>query len=209
MITEEMLDLLRIKVKSCVNERTYSHILGVEREAASLADIYLPESERNKARAAALLHDITKNETVEKQLQYCREFGIILGVDPLSPKLYHSKTAAVLIERDFPEFADPEIVSAVRWHTTGRDNMTVFEAIIYLADYIEDTRTYDDCIKLRRYFYDGISHLSSAEDKIFHLYKTMVKSFNYTMTVLMEENALIDEDTLRCRNYYLRKIKYN
>lgn len=209
MITEKMLDLLRIKVKSCVNERTYSHILGVERAAAFLADIYLPESERNKARAAALLHDITKNETVEKQLQYCREFGIILGVDPLSPKLYHSKTAAVLIERDFPEFADPEIVSAVRWHTTGRDNMTVFEAIIYLADYIEDTRTYDDCIKLRRYFYDGISHLSSAEDKFFHLYKTMVKSFNYTMTVLMEENALIDEDTLRCRNYYLRKIKYN
>lgn len=207
MITEKMLDLLRIKVKSCVNERTYSHILGVERAAAFLADIYLPESERNKARAAALLHDITKNETVEKQLQYCREFGIILGVDPLSPKLYHSKTAAVLIERDFPEFADPEIVSAVRWHTTGRDNMTVFEAIIYLADYIEDTRTYDDCIKLRRYFYDGISHLSSAEDKFFHLYKTMVKSFNYTMTVLMEENALIDEDTLRCRNYYLRKIK--
>ena len=209
MITEEILDLLRIKVKSYVNERTYSHILGVEREAASLADIYLPEGERNKARAAALLHDITKNETVEKQLQYCREFGIILGVDPLSPKLYHSKTAAVLIERDFPEFADPEIVSAVRWHTTGRDNMTVFEAIIYLADYIEDTRTYDDCIKLRRYFYDGISHLSSAEDKIFHLYKTMVKSFNYTMTVLMEENALIDEDTLRCRNYSLRKIKDN
>ena len=209
MITEKMLDLLRIKVKSCVNERTYSHILGVEREAASLADIYLPESERNKARAAALLHDITKNETVEKQLQYCREFGIILGVDPLSPKLYHSKTAAVLIERDFPEFADPEIVSAVRWHTTGRDNMTVFEAIIYLADYIEDTRTYDDCIKLRRYFYDGISQLSSAEDIFFHLYKTMVKSFNYTMTVLMEENALIDEDTLRCRNYYLRKIKDN
>ena len=87
--------------------------------------------------------------------------------------------------------------------------MTVFEAIIYLADYIEDTRTYDDCIKLRRYFYDGISHLSSAEDKFFHLYKTMVKSFDYTMTVLMEENALIDEDTLRCRNYYLRKIKGN
>ena len=46
MITEEILDLLRIKVKSYVNERTYSHILGVEREAASLADIYLPEGER-------------------------------------------------------------------------------------------------------------------------------------------------------------------
>ena len=72
MITEKMLDLLRIKVKSYVNERTYSHILGVEREAASLADIYLPEGERNKARAAALLHDITKNETVEKQLQSIR-----------------------------------------------------------------------------------------------------------------------------------------
>ena len=102
MITEEILDLLRIKVKSYVNERTYSHILGVEREAASLADIYLPEGERNKARAAALLHDITKNETVEKQLQYCREFGIILGVDPLSPKLIIQRRRRCLSKETFP-----------------------------------------------------------------------------------------------------------
>ena len=86
-------------------------------------------------RAAALLHDITKKCDFEKQLQYCAEFDIIIGnYDKLSPKTFHSKTAAAIIPRDFPEFDDEEIISGVRWHTTGHDGMTDFEAIVYLAD---------------------------------------------------------------------------
>lgn len=205
-ITNEMLDKLRVKIKDYVNERTYNHILGVEREAAALCNIFLKDKVY-EARAAALLHDITKNESPEKQLQYFAEFGIISNIDSLSPKLYHSKTAAELISRDFPEFDIPLIVNAVRWHTTGYKGMTMFDSIIYLADYIEDTRTFDDCIALRRFFYDNLSHQMTYGDKILHFYKTMVKSFDYTINNLICENALIDQFTLDARNYFLKLIK--
>ena len=43
----------------------------------------------------------------------------------------------------------PEIESAIRWHTTGKADMTALEKIIYLADYIEPTRDFCDLTELR------------------------------------------------------------
>ena len=147
------IESLRLSVKCRMDERRYSHTLSVERMAAYLGELYLPEKV-DELRCAALLHDITKNETEEKQLQYCDKFDIIVrDFDKISGKLLHAKTAAMLIGREYPEYATEDVVSAVRWHTTGYDGMSVFDMLIYLADYIEDTRTFDDCIFLRNYFF--------------------------------------------------------
>ena len=201
IITEEDIIFLREKIRPYLKDKRYLHTLAVEKEAAYLGSIYLPEKIFS-LRAAALLHDITKKCDLEKQLQYCDEFGIITDDnDILSPKTFHSKTAAALISKDFPEFCAEDITSGVRWHTTGHEGMTVFEAIIYLADYIEETRTFPDCVTLRKYFRDGIA---SGEDKNLVLYRTMIKSFDMTIANLMEEGALIDSDTISARNYYIR-----
>lgn len=200
---EDDILLLRERIRPYLTEKRYSHTLAVEREAEYLGRIYLPEKTM-KLRAAALLHDITKMSVSEKQLQYCSEFGIMVSdYDILSPKTLHSKTAAALIGRDFPEFDDGEITDGVRWHTTGRDGMSVFEAVIYLADYIEDTRTFADCVQLRSYFREA---LESGEDKYTVLYRTMVKSFDMTVKNLLEDGKFICEDTVRARNYYVRLL---
>ena len=113
VLTEEMILTLRIKIKPYLTGKRYSHTLGVEKECGKLGMIYLPEKVL-KLRTAALLHDITKMLSLEKQLKLCGLFDIIYGKgDILSPKLFHAKTAAELIKRDFPEYADDEIVSAV------------------------------------------------------------------------------------------------
>ena len=200
IITEESLISLREGIKPYLDEKRYHHTLAVEREAIRLGEIYLPEKVTS-LRAAALLHDITKKCDFEKQLQYCREFGIIMNeYDIRSPKTFHARTAAALISADFPCFATDEIISGVRWHTTGHDKMTTFEAIVYLADYIEDTRTFADCITLRRFFWDGIS---AGRDKDKLLSETMIMSFDMTMKNLIEEKAPIDTDTVQARSYYL------
>jgi len=202
-ITEEDILSLREKIRPYLKEKRYLHTLAVEKEAEFLGNLYLPEKVMS-LRAAALLHDITKKCDFEKQLQYCDEFGIIIGdYDKLSPKTFHSKTASALISRDFPEFDTEDITSGVRWHTTGHDNMTVFEAIIYLADYIEETRTFPDCVALRKYFRDGIG---AGEDKDLVLSRTMVKSFDMTIANLIEEGAPVDTDTVSARNFYLRSV---
>lgn len=117
----------------------------------------------------------------------------------------HSKTAAALIERDFPEFNDERIVSAVRWHTSGRAGMSVFDMLIYLADYIEDTRTFEDCVKLRAFFYDNLARAESSEQLYSVLDKTMILSFDMTFRILMEEGAPICRDTVEARNWFITK----
>ena len=146
MITAGDTDRLRVTVADYMDSARYSHTLGVEREVRRMGEMYLPNDVEALA-AAALLHDITRTQSAEKQLQYLEEFGIIKDDFENSPvELLHAVTAVGLIRRDFPEFADERILSAVRWHTTGRHGITVFETILFLADYTEDTRTYTDCV---------------------------------------------------------------
>ena len=199
-LSDEMISSLRERVREYLTPQRYVHTLAVEEEAARLGGMYLPDR-INALRAAALLHDITKRDDLEKQLQYCREFGIIYDVsDIASPKLFHAKTAAALAARDFPEFVDDGIISGIRWHTTGRAQMTTFESIVYLADYIEKTRKFPDCIELRRFFYEG---LEGGADPDGHFKKTMVLSFDMTIRNLIEEGCPIDRDTIAARNRFL------
>ncbi|MBR2024555.1 MAG: hypothetical protein IKA02_01960, partial [Clostridia bacterium] len=74
---------------------------------------------------------------------------------------------------------------------------------IYLADYIEETRTFEDCIKLRNYFYDNIKNADTYDEKIEVLRKTMVISFDYTIKNLIDEGKRIDKDTINARNYFV------
>ena len=82
--------------------------------------------------------------------------------------------------------------------------MTLFESIIYLADYIEEGRTFIDCIELRNFFYGAVSKAQNMEEKLEALRKTMVLSFDLTIKNLIEESKPIDKDTIEARNYFLQ-----
>ena len=200
------LDNIREIVKNQVSEKRFSHTLGVEKEAYKLGLIFIPEK-AEKLKLAGLLHDITKDFKTEKQLQLCREYEIFVETENLVPKLLHSKTGCEFAKRAFGnDIVDKEIYNGILYHTTGRDNMTLFEAIIYLADYIEETRTFDDCLKLRNYFYDNIINAFSYDDKVEVLRKTMVYSFDLTIKNLIDEGKKIDNDTINARNYFVSNI---
>ncbi len=208
MITEneeKSLSSLRARISCYMKDRRLSHTLAVEREAARLAQIYAPEKEY-MLRCAALLHDITKELSFEKQLQLCEEFDIIYSYEEmLTPKIFHSRTAPAVIKRDFPEFCSDELISAVRWHTTGHSDMTLYEMIIFLADYIEDTRTFESCTELRKFFYDGLGADKDLSARTDHLYDTMIVAFDMTVRELCEEGLPIHLDTVAARNYFVCK----
>lgn len=81
--------------------------------------------------------------------------------------------------------------------------MTVFESVIYLADYIEPTRTFDDCLAVRQYFYDRIGGCTTAEERYEVLRDTMIYSFDLTIGNLLEDRNIIDSDTICARNYFI------
>ena len=118
-------------------------------------------------------------------------------------KTLHAKTAAELITHDFPEYSFDDILSGVRFHTTGRDGMTLFESIIYLADYIEETRTFPECVELREYFGSRLSEATDRQGMNKAFTETMIRSFDMTIKQLVDSGEYIDTDTVGARNYFL------
>lgn len=200
---ESMLDDLRTAVSGEMSPKRFAHTAAVEIMAERLGKLYAPDK-TDILRAAALLHDITKEYSSENQLQICREFGIIISKqDILTPKTFHAKTAAALIPTRYPEFADPEVISAVRWHTTGRADMSLLEKIVYLADYIDESRTFSDCVTLRKLFWDAAPENMDEEERKKHLDRVLIRSFDMTLAGLIEDGAPVSDDTFAARNWLI------
>ena len=201
--SEEMLSSLRESVKNEMGEKRYFHTLEVEKMAARLGEIYAPEL-IPMLRAAALLHDVTKERTTEEHIAICEEAGLlVLKAERKSPKMFHAKTAALIIPQKYPEFASDELISAVRYHTTGRADMTIAEKIIYLADYIDMSRKFEDCVVLRNYFFDFDFEKATKEEALVHLDDTLIMSYNLTIRGLLEDDKHIDKTTFEARNYLI------
>ena len=190
-------------VAALESEKRYNHTLGVQREAYALGMIYMPEK-AEKLSFTGLLHDITKDFSLSQQLELCSEYGIDVDKNCIVPKLLHAKTGCEYARRSFgADIIDQEVYSGIYYHTTGRKNMSLFEAIIYLADYIEDGRTFSDCVALREFFYKNIEKATDYSEKIEVLRKTMVLSFDLTIKNLIDDGKLIDNDTVEARNYFI------
>ena len=206
--SEEQLKKLRENISGLMSEKRFRHTAEVEKMAARIGEIYAPHKV-DILRAAALLHDITKEYSTEKQLQICREFGIITTKqDILTPKTFHAKTAALLIPVLYPEFAEDKIISAVRWHTTGRADMSIYEKLIYLADYIDMSRKFEDCVRLREFFFSAEPEKMDMSERLAHLNDTLILSFDMTVKGLMEEGGVISSDTLAARNCLIIEKRY-
>lgn len=195
-------ETIKNKVKAYQKEKRYLHTIGVSEEARELAKIFLPEKEE-KLFLAGLLHDITKELSGQEQIDMCVKYGIELPKN-IAPKLLHAKTGAKFaLELFGSEIVDDEVYNAIYHHTTGKENMSLFDMIIYLADYIEKGRTFEDCVILRDYFYKSIKTASNYNEKLDVLQKTMVYSFDLTIKNLVLEGKSIDNDTINARNYFL------
>lgn len=194
-------DFYKAYIKSLQKEKRYRHTLGVAEEALNLGMIFIPQK-AEKLYFTGLLHDITKDFSTEAHFVLCEKY--CLNVDKnIAPKLLHSKTGASYAKELYGDIIDQEVYNGIYYHTTGRANMTLFEIIIYLADYIESGRTFEDCVYLRKYFYENIKKATNYDEKLEVLRKTMVLSFDLTIKNLIEEEKRIDTDTINSRNYFL------
>ena len=147
------LSWLRAKVMPYLTEKRIAHVLGCENEAVSLANRWGEDPER--AAVAGILHDITKKLSAEEQLKLCEKYAIINdAAEVANPKLLHAKTGAAFARELFG--IEDDIYGAIRWHTTGKPDMTLLEKIIYLADFVEPTRNFPGVEELRELCFEDI-----------------------------------------------------
>lgn len=144
-----------LRKKSCeyLKPTRIPHVIGCAQEAIALAKRW--GEDPDLAEEAGLLHDITKKLTTEEQLKLCDKYGIILDTNEKNNyKLFHAKTGAAFAQDVFG--ISDEVYSSIWWHTTGRENMTLLDKIIYLADYIEPNRDFEGVDKIRKLAYENL-----------------------------------------------------
>lgn len=177
-------DEMRKGILSRLKGYRYEHSLGVERAAIWLAEKYGGDPE--KAGVAAILHDITKHLSPQEQLNLCEKYGIIpCTVEKSEPKMLHGKTAAAIAREEYGMPGD--ICDAIACHTTGKHGMTLLDKILYLADYIEDTRDFDGVEKARKLARVSID-------------RALLYCYDQTLTDLVARGKLIHSDTVAAYN---------
>ena len=201
-----LIERIRTHLSGYIGEKRQNHTFFVEKEVIALAEsldmVYnISDSQKNDLRAAALVHDITKEMPLEKQLELCKNYQIDPGNYP-SCAVLHGRTAAYLARDRFG--IDDLVFSAVYNHTTGKENMSVFDKILFLADYIEPSRTHESCKKVRAYYYGELAVRGrSAAGEI--LDEACLLCLDDTLSYLLAKGNIIDLETVKARNALLAK----
>lgn len=185
-------DKIHDYLKKNINEARYIHTLGVVETATKLAKMNNVDEE--KAKIAALIHDMAKCMPKDKQFEILKNNGVKMDKYLLnSPQILHGAVGAILA-KEIMGIEDTDILNAVKYHTTGKENMTTLEKIIYIADYVEPNRKYEGVDKIREVVFKDLDN-------------GVFMGIENTMLHLLKERQLIHIDTINARNYLLLEIK--
>lgn len=172
-------------IRTRLSDYRYHHSLCVADEAARLAKRY--GADEKQAYTAGILHDIMKDADANTQLQILADFDILMDeVERVSPTLWHARAGEAFI-RHILQLPDEDILTAVRYHTTGRAGMSLLEKILFVADFTSADRTYDDVDEMRR-----LSDVS--------LEAAMEYGIAYTIHDLLNRGRPVHPDTLAAYN---------
>ena len=144
MTNAEIIADLKIKL----NEHRFQHTINVANTAKKMAEA-LGENP-NKAYLAGLLHDCAKCNSDEENVKLCQNANVeITDIEYKNQYLLHAKAGAV-VAHDKYHVNDEDILNSIKYHTTGRPDMSLLEKIIFTADYIEPSRDVQPNLKLLR-----------------------------------------------------------
>lgn len=213
---ETVIEAVAAEIPGFISGKRLAHTYAVERECRVLGALFaahptlMSEEDAYKLRIAALLHDITKEKSVDEHIALAAKYAIPLtDLEKSAPKVLHSKTAPPLARESVNGklgvcVVDDAVCDAIRTHTTGAAQMSLIGKLLYLADYIEDTRTFEDCVRLRHLFYDTLD-LCRDDAALLrrHLDAVLLCSFDMTIRDLLDSHAPIDANTTAARNALL------
>ena len=181
-------------LKANLNEERYSHSIGTAECARVLASIFHLDEE--KAYIAGLLHDAAKCFPKDTLLNIIESYLDINSAEKENYKTLHAPVSAYVAKNTFG-VTDSEILSAIRWHTLGKTDMSTFEKIIFIADKIEpNTRD-------KQYYTDMMKIISEENG----LNKALLVCYKHTITSLVERNLKICTHTIDIYNSLQDELK--
>ncbi|RKN79053.1 bis(5'-nucleosyl)-tetraphosphatase (symmetrical) YqeK [Paenibacillus ginsengarvi] len=183
-------DFLMEETKSQMPTRRWEHTLGVMSSAVKLAKRFGADPDR--AELAALLHDYCKYWPIAEQRSEYELAGLEPDLLRYDPQLIHGPLAAEIVNRRYG-IKDAEVLDAIRYHTSGREAMTLLDKIVCLADYIEPGRDFPSV--------DAIREMAEHS-----LERALVAGFDSTIQFLLNKGKKVYPLTLAARNALIDEL---
>lgn len=169
------------------------HSRGVAKAAVKLGLKY--NCDCNKLYIAGLLHDIAKRIDKVEVNRLVKTYDIKLDeLEKENLALSHGILGAYLVKEKF-NILDKEVLNSIKYHTTGRIGMSVYEEIIFIADLIEENRDFEGVELMRDLAYNG---------KMKH---AIAKSYDNTIVHVINKGELIHMRSVETRNFYIKFLK--
>ena len=183
---------LKNELKKEMDDSRFEHTLGVMYTCGALAMRYGYDLE--KAMLAGLMHDCAKCMPNAKKLKAAEKNHLeITDLERKNPFMLHAKLGAFLAKKKY-DIEDREILDAIRWHTTGRPDMTMLDKIVYIADYIEPKR-------------DKAPNLHEIRQLAFlDLDKALLRILEDTLGYLGDSTDHIDSMTKKTYDFYKQQF---
>ena len=176
-------------IKNRLSEKRFRHTEGVVKRAIEYAEIY--GVNLDDVKYAALGHDIAKEISMEESLNLIKKYNINLDeIEKVNFNLIHAKLGAEIIKEKYN--FNEDIINAIRFHTTGRENMSVLEKIIFLADATEENRKYKELGML-------VDMIKKDIDE------GMLYTLKWTFNDITNKNFLIHLDSVKAYNFLVKK----
>lgn len=174
-----------------LKEGRYLHTLRVVKASSELASLH--GLDIRKARLAAFLHDCQKFRRESDLREYLSSHPEGRRDSNRPAEVLHGFAAAVFAETE-AGISDPEVLDAIRWHTTGTAGMCDLAKVVFLADMIEEERDFKGIEALRKL---------SGKD----LDSAMLFGLDLSLSYLIRSGKYIDPDTLHARNHFLVLVR--
>lgn len=192
---EELLNIVKGEIK----ESRFIHTLSVEKEALFLGNMLCPHFSDDLSKAA-ILHDVTKSWSFEKQVDYLKENGVDLSEEDLkSPNTLHALSGSIFAKN---LGAKKSVCSIIEKHTTADADMSLMEKIVYISDFIEENRKFESCKEERRLLHNALSGEKSYKKRLALLDDSLLRILERTVVILNREGVFIHPRTLRALDFY-------
>lgn len=183
------IEALKTRVAQKMPASRFSHTLGVYETALTLAKRF--DVSEKQAALAALLHDVAKYESLDEMQRLLTTHDLAAYCE-YSPLVWHAPVGAIIARNEF-DVTDEDVLNAIKYHTTGRKEMSELEKVIFLADFIEPNRTQPGVDEIRLLCETSLDEAMA---------QTLENTVNYLNSL---PNSSLHPDTLAALSHYKTK----
>ena len=168
----------------------YEHSLNVCKYMEKLINHHKINIDKDKALLTAILHDYAKFYTMDEYEQLVLEYNLDSYVLSAPRKILHSLLGRYAVNKEL-NIDDEEILSAIEYHTTGKENMTLLQELLFISDFCEDGREGN--------IFENARNISLVDIK-----KCVFYILDYKIKYTLERGLPLDPNTQVAFRFYKR-----